>query len=61
MKNKSEIVRQFIERVLNGGDIVATGEYFCSDMVEEVPFPGQGPGVEGLKDVLRECVNPFPT
>jgi len=60
MENKSEFVRQFIDRVLNGGAIDATGEYFCPDMVEEVPFPGQGPGVEGLQDVLRGMRESFP-
>jgi steroid delta-isomerase-like uncharacterized protein len=60
MKNKSEIVREFIERVLNDGDIDATSDYFCTDMVEEVPLPGQGPGVEGLKDVLRGMRASFP-
>ena len=60
MKNKSEIVRQFIERVLNDGDIDAADEYFLADMVEEVPFPGQGPGVVGLKDVLRGMRAAFP-
>ena len=60
MKNNSEIVRQFIERVLNHGDFDAVGEYFCTDMVEEVPLPGQGPGVEGLKDVLRGMRASFP-
>jgi steroid delta-isomerase-like uncharacterized protein len=29
-------------------------------MVEQVPFPGQGPGVEGLKDVLRGLRTAFP-
>jgi steroid delta-isomerase-like uncharacterized protein len=60
MKTKSEIVRQFIERVLNAGEIDATDEYFWSDMVEEVPLPGQGPGVDGLKDVLRGMRMSFP-
>jgi steroid delta-isomerase-like uncharacterized protein len=60
MKNKSDIVRRFIERVLNDGDIDATDEYFWDDMVEEVPFPGQGPGVAGLKDVLRGMRAAFP-
>ena len=60
MKNKSAVVRQFIERVLNGGDIDATGEYFWEDMVEEVPLPGQGPGLNGLKDVLRGMHAAFP-
>jgi steroid delta-isomerase-like uncharacterized protein len=60
MKTKSTIVRQFIEKVLNGGDIEATGEYFWEDMVEEVPFPGQGPGLHGLKDVLTGMRAAFP-
>ncbi|MGF6778640.1 steroid delta-isomerase-like uncharacterized protein [Paraburkholderia sp. GAS334] len=29
-------------------------------MVEQVPFPGQGPGLEGLKDVLRGMRAAFP-
>ena len=60
MKTKSEIVSEFIQRVLNAGEIDVTGEYFWSDMVEEVPFPGQGPGVEGLKVVLRGLRMSFP-
>jgi steroid delta-isomerase-like uncharacterized protein len=60
MKNKSAIVCQFIERVLNGGEIDATGEYFWEDMIEEVPLPGQGPGLNGLKDVLRGMRAAFP-
>ena len=59
-EKQSEIVRQFIERVLSGGDIDATSEYFCPDMVEEMPFPGQGPGVGGLKDVVRGMRESFP-
>ncbi len=60
MKTKSERVCQFIERVLNSGEIDATDDYFCSDMVEEVPLPGQGPGIPGLKDVLRGMRIAFP-
>jgi steroid delta-isomerase-like uncharacterized protein len=60
MKNNADIVRQFIERVLNHGDIDAIGDYFCIDMVEEVPFPGQGPGIEGLKEVVRGMRASFP-
>jgi steroid delta-isomerase-like uncharacterized protein len=29
-------------------------------VVEQVPFPGQGPGLEGLKDVLRGMRTAFP-
>ena len=60
MNNKSTIVRQFIERVLNGGNLEDTGDYFWEDFVEEVPLPGQGPGLSGLKDVLKGMRSAFP-
>jgi steroid delta-isomerase-like uncharacterized protein len=60
MKSKSERVCEFIETVLNSGQIDAVDDYFCSDMVEEVPLPGQGPGIPGLKDVLRGMRTAFP-
>ena len=60
MQNNSNTVRSFIEEVLNKGDIDATGKFFWEDMVEQVPLPGQGAGVEGLKDVLRGMRAGFP-
>lgn len=60
MKNNKDLVRQFIGTVLNQGDIEATGEFFWGNMVEQVPLLGQGPGVEGLKDVLRGMKAAFP-
>lgn len=60
MQNNAAIVRKFVEEVINQGKIDATGQYFWEDMVEQVPLPGQGPGVEGLKDVLRGMRAAFP-
>lgn len=60
MQSNSEIVRDFIEEVLNQGNLEAAGRYFWDDMVEQVPLPGQGPGLEGLKDVLRGMKAAFP-
>jgi steroid delta-isomerase-like uncharacterized protein len=60
MKNNASIVRQFIEEVLNDGNIEATGKYFHEDVVEQAPLPGQGPGLSGLKDVLRGLRAAFP-
>jgi steroid delta-isomerase-like uncharacterized protein len=57
--NKARI-REFIDRVLTAGEVDATGDYFHSDMVEEVPFPGQGPGLEGLKETLTRIRSAFP-
>ena len=53
-------VGEFLARVLTGGDIDATGDYFAVDMVEEMPFPGQGPGLDGLKETLIRIRSAFP-
>lgn len=58
-QNKTRIT-DFLSRVLSSGEISATGEYFHEDMVEEVPFPGQGPGLEGLKNTLTALRIAFP-
>jgi steroid delta-isomerase-like uncharacterized protein len=60
MQNNCNIVLRFIEEVLNQGNIDSTGQFFWEDMVEQVPFPGQGPGLEGLKAVLRGMRAGFP-
>lgn len=60
MKSNAIIVRRFIEEVLNKGDIDAAGQFVWEDVFEQVPFPGQGPGLEGLKDVLRGMRAAFP-
>jgi steroid delta-isomerase-like uncharacterized protein len=60
MQSNSNVVRRFIEEVLNQGKIDTAGQFFWEEMVEQVPFPGQGPGLEGLKDVLRGLRAAFP-
>lgn len=60
MQSNRQIVCRFVEEVLNQGKIESTGEFFWEDMVEQVPFPGQGPGVEGLKAVVRGMRAGFP-
>ena len=60
MQTNTTIIRSFIEEVLNQGNIEAAGKFFHDDMVEQVPLPGQGPGLAGLKDVLRGIRAAFP-
>ena len=57
--NKARI-RAFIDKVLAAGEIDATGDYFHHDVVEEIPFPGQGPGLQGLKEILTRIRHAFP-
>ena len=59
-QNNAEIVRRFVDEVITEGKIDSAGQYVWEDVVEQVPLPGQGPGLEGLKDVLRALRAAFP-
>jgi steroid delta-isomerase-like uncharacterized protein len=54
------VVNRFIEEVINLGKLDSIAKFVWEDVVEQVPFPGQGPGLEGLKDVLRGMRSAFP-
>ena len=54
------IIRRFIDEVINNRNLDAAGDFVSDNVVEQVPFPGQGPGLEGLKDVLRGLFVAFP-
>jgi steroid delta-isomerase-like uncharacterized protein len=60
MPDNAAIIRSFIEEVLNKGKIDGAGKYVWDDVVEQVPLPGQGPGLAGLQDVLRGMKAAFP-
>jgi steroid delta-isomerase-like uncharacterized protein len=60
MESNSAIVRRFIEETINQGQIDSAAQFAWEDVVEQVPFPGQGPGLEGLKNVLRGMRAGFP-
>ena len=59
-QDNATIVRRFTEEVITRGDIDSAVQFVWEDVVEQVPLPGQGPGVEGLKDVLRGMRAAFP-
>ena len=54
------VVNRFIEEGINLGKLDAIAQFVCEDVVEQVPFPGQGPGLERLKGVLRGMRSAFP-
>ncbi len=58
--DNATIVRRFVEEVITQGKIDTTAQFVWEDVVEQVPFPGQGPGLEGLKEVLRSMRAAFP-
>jgi steroid delta-isomerase-like uncharacterized protein len=53
-------VNSFIEEGINQGHLDSIAKYVWDDVVEQVPFPGQGPGIEGVRDVLRGMRTAFP-
>lgn len=59
-QDNAAIVRGFVDEVITKGNIEAAGEYFWDDVVEQVPMPGQGPGLSGLQDVIRAMRVGFP-
>lgn len=60
MQDNATIVRRFAEEVITQGNIDAAAQFVWEDVVELVPLPGQGPGLEGLKDILRAMRAGFP-
>ncbi len=59
-QDNATIVRRFVDEVITQGNIEAAAQYVWEDVIEQVPLPGQGPGLEGLKDILRAMRAGFP-
>jgi len=59
-QDNAGIVRGFVDEVITKGKIEEAAKYAWEDVVEQVPLPGQGPGLEGLKDILRAMRAGFP-
>jgi steroid delta-isomerase-like uncharacterized protein len=54
------VIQRFIEEVLNQQKLAVAKEIVAENFVELDPFPGQGPGRQGLKDVLAVFIAGFP-
>lgn len=59
-RENADIVRRFTEKVITEGLIDSAADFVWEDVVEQVPLPGQGPGLEGLKHILRVMRSAFP-
>ena len=59
-EDNAAIVRCFADEVITGGNIQSAAQFVWEDVVEQVPFPGQGPGLEGLQDILLAFRAGFP-
>jgi steroid delta-isomerase-like uncharacterized protein len=59
-QDNATIVRRFVDEVITKGNIDAAAQYVWEDVIEQIPLPGQGPGLDGLKDILRAMRAGFP-
>src|ERR1700735_2816320 len=59
-QDNASIVRSFVDEVITKVNIEAAAHYVWEDVVEQVPLPGQSPGLDGLKDILRAMRAGFP-
>src|ERR1700721_811209 len=59
-QDKATIIRNFADEVITQGNIEAAAQYVWEDVIEQVPLPGQGRGLDGLKDILRAMRAGFP-
>ena len=59
-QDNATIIRRFADEVITQGKIYSAAQYVWEDVVEQVPLPGQGPGLDGLKDILRAMRAGFP-
>jgi len=63
MMNSAEnktFMGHFIEEVINQKNLNAIDDLVAEDFTEHIPFPGQGPGREGLRFVLQSMFTGFP-
>lgn len=58
--SNADIVSAFVDIVINNGNFESAHQFVWEDVVEQAPFPGQGPGLEGLNNVLRGMRAAFP-
>jgi|SRR5438034_515748 len=54
------IVRRAVNEIWNRGNLAAVDELIAEDFIDHAPFPGQLPGRDGFKQVLRTIRTAFP-
>jgi steroid delta-isomerase-like uncharacterized protein len=60
IEENKKFMNYFIEEVINKKNLNAANDIVSEDFTEHIPFPGQGPGREGLKFVLNSMFAGFP-
>jgi len=60
IEDNKQFMRRFVEEAINQKNLDALNELVAEDFVEHIPFPGQCPGREGLRQVLSAFISAFP-
>src|SRR5690242_161518 len=61
MSDLKSLAQRFADEIINDRDLDgALTELVVEDFVEQKPLPGQGPGRDGLRDVLAGMFAAFP-
>ncbi len=58
-ENKA-IARRLYQEIMKDKSVAAVDQYIAADVVEHNPSPGQGPGLEGVKQMFGEMYTAFP-
>jgi len=59
-QDNKQFMNSFIEEVINRQNLDAIDKMASEDFIEHMPFPGQGPGREGLKFAIGSMHTGFP-
>lgn len=54
------LLKRFVEEAINKKNLDALDGLVAENFVEHVPFPGQGPGRDGLRHALSMFLSAFP-
>lgn len=54
------VAGRFIDELFNRHDLSAIERHWAADAVDHDPEPGQGPGVDGIREVLAAYLHAFP-
>lgn len=53
-------MQHFVEQTINQKNLDIINNLVTEDFIEHIPFPGQGPGREGLKFAIDALLTAFP-
>ena len=59
-ESNKQLLRRFVDEVINARDLAAIDRLAASEFVEHVPLPELGPGREGLRDAIGTFLAAFP-